>query len=481
MCRKRLARNLSEEIVDKYREKNLDEQQLQKKIEEVFIAYEKATSEGKSLEDNHQLSFYDHDQQVVMPNTKVRDFEFSIHSQGKVVDDSIGIGDDIAILKIPVTNAPTLEIGDSDQVNIQDPILTVGYPTNDLNSKSKPDSLSLGSILDASVQKGYVASNPKKLKSGYPVLQIDIQLGRGSGGSPLIDNKGKVVGMLVSRKSWAGDTEILPLAIPTSTINEFIDRAGTSNNHGEATNQLYKQGLELYFKKDYKEAIKKFERVKGLYKIDGVSAHTQAQQLIEIINQIEAGREVKPWTDPFYQLIFGLIAGGGVVAAVAYFLLRHQLSARKASPGSAGVSAEGRAVFTNSNQRNGFGTLQSWLELEYQGQIRRFQLYKDEHRLGRDPAWSDLQIPTSWEVISRHHAILQKEGEDYRIYDGDGKVPSRNGLWIDDNCLVDPQDGYPLKNGDRLKIGKDPHEQVVLTYFNSTTSQAEAKETKTAD
>ncbi|MEL6440453.1 MAG: hypothetical protein AAFQ80_14495 [Cyanobacteria bacterium J06621_8] len=29
-------------------------------------------------------------------------------------------------------------------------------------------------------------------------------------------------------------------------------------------------------------------------------------------------------------------------------------------------------------------------------------------------------------VISRRHATLKKEGDNYRIYDGDCRVPSRN-------------------------------------------------------
>ncbi|MEQ8539714.1 MAG: FHA domain-containing protein [Coleofasciculus sp. D1-CHI-01] len=67
-----------------------------------------------------------------------------------------------------------------------------------------------------------------------------------------------------------------------------------------------------------------------------------------------------------------------------------------------------------------------YLELNNQGQIQRFYLNQDTHTLGRDRTFSNLPIPPRWGVISNRHAILRKEGEDYRIFDGDGQRPSTN-------------------------------------------------------
>lgn len=115
--------------------------------------------------------------------------------------------------------------------------------------------------------------------------------------------------------------------------------------------------------------------------------------------------------------------------------------------------------------------------MEYKGQIQRFQLHKGELKLGRDPNWSDFEIPSTWEVISRRHAIFHKEGNDYRLYDGDRQVPSRNGVWVSDDYRVDPKEGYLLNNGDRLKIGQDAQEQVLITYFNPNSEPANPKTT----
>ena len=72
---------------------------------------------------------------------------------------------------------------------------------------------------------------------------------------------------------------------------------------------------------------------------------------------------------------------------------------------------------------------QPFIELNNHGEILRFQLQADRYQLGRECTWSDLEIPEqTWDVLSRRQAVLQREGNCYRIYDGDGKTVSRNGI-----------------------------------------------------
>ena len=105
------------------------------------------------------------------------------------------------------------------------------------------------------------------------------------------------------------------------------------------------------------------------------------------------------------------------------------------------------------------------IELNNQGQVLRFSLQKDQYQLGRDRRWSDLDIPEKgWEVLSRHQAVLQKQGESYCIYDGDGHNPSRNGIFLNHTRINIK--GYPLKHGVTLKIGQNPRNLILITYFN---------------
>ncbi len=118
------------------------------------------------------------------------------------------------------------------------------------------------------------------------------------------------------------------------------------------------------------------------------------------------------------------------------------------------------------NQPTAVNLSQPYLELNNQEQVLRFYLKHDRYQLGRDRIWSNLEIPESgWGVLSRRQSILVKEGENYRVYDGDGNSPSRNGIF-DDRTRINLTDGHLLKSGSQLRIGQDANNQIVLTYIN---------------
>ncbi|MEQ9357087.1 ATP-binding cassette domain-containing protein [Coleofasciculus chthonoplastes] len=118
-----------------------------------------------------------------------------------------------------------------------------------------------------------------------------------------------------------------------------------------------------------------------------------------------------------------------------------------------------------------------YLELNNQGQIQRFYLNQDTHTLGRDRTFSNLPIPPSWDIISNRHAILRKEGEDYRIFDGDGQRPSTNGIFIN-KTRINTSTGYLLQSGVQLEIGQDPRNYILLTYTNPNRSQLTVQASK---
>lgn len=113
---------------------------------------------------------------------------------------------------------------------------------------------------------------------------------------------------------------------------------------------------------------------------------------------------------------------------------------------------------------------QPFIELNNQHEILRFQLQEAEYQLGRDLTWSDLEIPeTGWEVLSRRQAVLQREGDHYRIFDGDRHNISRNGIYIN-HTRISAEEGHVLKHGTQLAIGQNPENQVILTYFDPASS-----------
>ncbi len=112
-----------------------------------------------------------------------------------------------------------------------------------------------------------------------------------------------------------------------------------------------------------------------------------------------------------------------------------------------------------------------YLVLNNQGKTTRLELTKPQHILGRDRTYSDLVVPNDWHIMSRAHALLRQGKNDYHIYDGDGHKPSTNGLFLD-RTRITYADGLQLTNAMEIRIGQNPKDQIILTYFNPLGNQA---------
>ncbi|MCW6036190.1 ATP-binding cassette domain-containing protein [Spirulina subsalsa FACHB-351] len=105
-----------------------------------------------------------------------------------------------------------------------------------------------------------------------------------------------------------------------------------------------------------------------------------------------------------------------------------------------------------------------YIVLNNQGQTQQFNLTGDFHQLGRDPQ-VDLRVPDDWGVVSSRHAVFRRVGQDYFIYDGDGQHHSTNGLLLN-HTRITPTQGCQLHDGMELRIGQNPKNLVILTYFD---------------
>ncbi|ACK71336.1 FHA modulated ABC efflux pump with fused ATPase and integral membrane subunits [Gloeothece citriformis PCC 7424] len=116
-----------------------------------------------------------------------------------------------------------------------------------------------------------------------------------------------------------------------------------------------------------------------------------------------------------------------------------------------------------------------YLILNNQGEILpSFNLIGSYHTLGRDPQQVDLVVPPSWTVMSRFQACLRKVGNSYYIYDGDGTNPSANKLFIN-NTIITPTEGHQLQNGDEIKVGQNPQNWVIITYYDPSSAHLAKK------
>ena len=110
----------------------------------------------------------------------------------------------LALLKID-TKTPTLTLGDPETLKVGSLVLAVGYPYDG------PLSAEYGSVSDPNViqlQNFFTKSN---IRSSVPHIRSSVRVQPGQSGSPLLNSKGEVVGMVVYAMDDGSSTFVLPI------------------------------------------------------------------------------------------------------------------------------------------------------------------------------------------------------------------------------------------------------------------------------
>jgi len=97
---------------------------------------------------------------------------------------------DIAILKIIGRNFPYLEMGDSDKVELGETVIAVGNALGEFH-----DSVSAGIISGLSRYLAAFSGHASQIENLRGLIQTDAAINPGNSGGPLIDIRGKVIGI----------------------------------------------------------------------------------------------------------------------------------------------------------------------------------------------------------------------------------------------------------------------------------------------
>jgi len=137
---------------------------------------------------------------------------------------------DIALLKITGANFPTLPIGQSRKISVMDTVLAMGFPM----------SSTIG--YDVSAYDGKV--NAIRQSESVPLFQIDANINPGNSGGPLLNDRGEVIGIVVSKinamqlaKTMGAIPERINFAIPIDEARSMIRvayPAGFTQSHRTA-------------------------------------------------------------------------------------------------------------------------------------------------------------------------------------------------------------------------------------------------------
>ncbi len=125
---------------------------------------------------------------------------------------------DVAVLKIPATNLPTVTLDPADDVKVGQWVLAIGSPFGFENS----------------VTSGIVSAKYRSIgaESYVPFIQTDVAVNPGNSGGPLINTKGQVVGINSQIYSQSGGYQGLSFAIPISVALHVKDQL---MQHGSVT------------------------------------------------------------------------------------------------------------------------------------------------------------------------------------------------------------------------------------------------------
>jgi S1-C subfamily serine protease len=112
---------------------------------------------------------------------------------------------DIAIIKISGFDLPSVPLGNSNTIQVGEPVLAVGSP--------------LG--LQGSVTTGVISSvRDDPAGGGFEVLQTDAAANPGNSGGPLVNRRCEVIGIITFK---IGGTENLNFAIPVNYLRGLMD------------------------------------------------------------------------------------------------------------------------------------------------------------------------------------------------------------------------------------------------------------------
>ena len=133
-------------------------------------------------------------------------------SDGRSLEASIAGSDertDLAVLKVEAADLQAATLGDSDKLYVGQPVVAIGKPSGLRNT----------------VTFGVVSGLHRQLSAaGYEdFIQTDAAIGQGSGGGPLVNLRGEVVGIGAAVLAPGGERQAIGVVIPANTARSVLD------------------------------------------------------------------------------------------------------------------------------------------------------------------------------------------------------------------------------------------------------------------
>jgi serine protease Do len=128
----------------------------------------------------------------------------TLKARAAYVDEDV----DLAVVKIEGKDFPAAELGDSDSIEVGQWVLAIGNPFG----------------LEHTVTAG-VISAMRRQSDGGDIIQTDAAINPGNSGGPLVDLRGRVVGINTAIYSKSGGYQGIGFALPINLAKAMMEKA----------------------------------------------------------------------------------------------------------------------------------------------------------------------------------------------------------------------------------------------------------------
>ena len=189
-------------------------EQVEKEVQRLFDAAKPSVVQIKAIRENVMpplaigTGFFINSDGLILTSAQVvsdsNPNDIQVNWDGKKFD-AKRIGFDqrtnLALIQINAKGTPPLKFGDSDTVRVGAMVIGIGYP---LNSTISPEVGNVSSIDLGQIMRFFATSH----------ICLTVRVMEGQAGSPLLNTKGEVIGMIVAAESNGSHS----YAIPTAAI-----------------------------------------------------------------------------------------------------------------------------------------------------------------------------------------------------------------------------------------------------------------------
>ncbi|HUP66102.1 MAG TPA: trypsin-like peptidase domain-containing protein [Thermoanaerobaculia bacterium] len=339
-------------------------------------------------------------------------------------------GDDVALIRIERSSLPTVRLGDSRTVHVQDPIWVIGYPSVASSSDETVGGwLSQDSDIETTVSGGSITAIKQNV-ANVPVFQTDVPFYPGNSGGPAVNRRGEVIGLATWGHATADSIKFL---VPVHVARPWLEKRELIREAESTFTLAFRRALEATAAGRWRTARAELRRAEASFPgnpdVARVSADVDAA-----IRRSSGG-----------QSLLLILIGAGVLALLIGLTLRGRREREQTLlPDSifhARSSGASGGPFTGTERPEGLiGTL-TVLNGNRAGQ--RLGLGGSGIKIGRESALCEIVFEDP--KVSRLHAeILQIDGRVLLI-----DKSSSNGTWVNHERI----DRRLLSHGDIIYFG----------------------------